>query len=182
MSRIGKMPIKLPAGVSVEILTEGAVRFASVKGPKGEVKQYLPELSSVEVTESEVIVTRAADNKKDKAQHGLVRALIQNGVTGVTDGFSKKLEINGVGFKVALEGADLVMSLGFSHPIKYPVPMDVKVEVEKLTITISGVNRQRVGQVAAEIREFKKPEPYKGKGIKYSDERVLRKAGKAGKA
>lgn len=177
MSRIGKMPIEMPSGVTASL--EG--RTLTVKGPKGEQSMELPPLSSVKVDGQVIQVERANDEKMQKAQHGLTRSLINNLVIGVTEGFSKELEVNGVGFKIRLEGKDLVMSLGFSHEIRYTIPEDVDVKIEKMDITVSGINKQRVGQIAAEIREFKKPEPYKGKGIKYKTERVVRKAGKSGK-
>lgn len=177
MSRIGKMPIEMPAGVTVSL--EG--RTLTVKGPKGEQSMELPPLSSVKIDGQVIQVERANDEKMQKAQHGLTRSLINNLVIGVTEGFSKELEVNGVGFKIRMEGKDLVMSLGFSHEIRYTIPEDIDVKIEKMDITVSGINKQRVGQIAAEIREFKKPEPYKGKGIKYRNERVVRKAGKSGK-
>ncbi|HRV76172.1 MAG: 50S ribosomal protein L6 [Candidatus Nomurabacteria bacterium] len=177
MSRIGKMPIEMPGGVSASL--EG--RTLTVKGPKGEQSMEVPPLSSVKVDGQMIQVERANDEKMQKAQHGLTRSLINNLVIGVTEGFSKELEVNGVGFKIRLEGKDLVMSLGFSHEIRYTIPEDVDVKIEKMDITVSGINKQRVGRIAAEIREFKKPEPYKGKGIKYKTERVVRKAGKSGK-
>ncbi len=177
MSRIGKMPIEMPSGVTASL--EG--RILTVKGPKGEQSMELPPLSSVNIDGQTIQVERSNDEKMQKAQHGLTRSLINNLVIGVTKGFTKELEVNGVGFKIRMEGKDLVMSLGFSHEIRYTIPEDVDVKVEKMDITVSGINKQRVGQIAAEIREFKKPEPYKGKGIKYKTERVVRKAGKSGK-
>lgn len=177
MSRIGKMPIEMPSGVTASL--EG--RTLTVKGPKGEQSMELPPLSSIKIDGQTIQVERANDEKMQKAQHGLTRSLINNLVVGVTEGFSKELEVNGVGFKIRLEGKDLVMSLGFSHEIRYTIPEDVDVKIEKMDIAVSGINKQRVGQIAAEIREFKKPEPYKGKGIKYKTERVVRKAGKSGK-
>jgi len=171
------MPIEMPSGVTASL--EG--RTMTVKGPKGEQSMELPPLSSVKIDGQVIQVERANDEKMQKAQHGLTRSLINNLVIGVTEGFSKELEVNGVGFKIRLEGKDLVMSLGFSHEIRYTIPEDVDVKIEKMDITVSGINKQRVGQIAAEIREFKKPEPYKGKGIKYKTERVVRKAGKSGK-
>lgn len=177
MSRIGKMPIEMPSGVSATL--DG--RILTVKGPKGEQTLELPPLSTLAIDGQTIQVERASDDKMQKAQHGLTRALINNLVVGVTEGFSKELEVNGVGFKIRLEGKVLVMNLGFSHEIRYTIPEDVDVSIEKMNITVSGINKQRVGQIAAEIREYKKPEPYKGKGIKYSTERVVRKAGKSGK-
>lgn len=177
MSRIGKMPIEIPAGVTAQL--EGTL--LTVKGPKGEQTLSIPPLSKVSINEQVITVDRTSEDKMHKAQHGLTRSLISNMINGVTSGFTKELEVNGVGFKVRIEGKILIMNLGFSHEIRYTIADDVDVAVDKTNITISGINKQRVGQVAAEIREFKKPEPYKGKGIKYKEERVIRKAGKSGK-
>ena len=177
MSRIGKLPIDVPAGVTITVDTDEI----SVKGPKGELT--VPHLSDVTVTleGTQAIVTRKDDERIAKAQHGLQRALLNNAVVGVTKGFEKKLEVNGVGFRVNGGGQAIEMSLGFSHPVKYEAPAGITLTVEKMNITVSGISKQQVGQVAAEIRALKKPEPYKGKGIKYADEVLLRKAGKAGK-
>lgn len=177
MSRIGKLPIDVPAGVTITI-DESEI---SVKGPKGELA--VPHLSDVTVTleGTQAIVTRKDDERIAKAQHGLQRALLNNAVVGVTKGFERKLEVNGVGFRVSGGGQAIEMALGFSHPVKYAAPAGVTLTVNKMEITVSGIDKQAVGQVAAEIRALKKPEPYKGKGIKYADEVVLRKAGKAGK-
>ncbi|QQG50413.1 MAG: 50S ribosomal protein L6 [Candidatus Saccharibacteria bacterium] len=177
MSRIGKLPIDVPAGVTITVDSD----VISVKGPKGELT--VPHLSDVTVTleGTQAIVTRKDDERIAKAQHGLQRALLNNAVVGVTKGFEKKLEVNGVGFRVNGGGQAIEMSLGFSHPVKYEAPTGVTLTVEKMTITVNGIDKQQVGQVAAEIRALKKPEPYKGKGIKYADEVILRKAGKAGK-
>lgn len=177
MSRIGKMPIEIPTGVTAQL--DGTT--LTVKGPKGEQVLSLPPLSRVSINEQIITVERSSEEKAHKAQHGLTRSLVSNMIVGVTSGFTKELEVNGVGFKVRVEGKTLIMNLGFSHEIRYTIADDVDVSVEKTNIQISGINKQRVGQVAAEIREFKKPEPYKGKGIKYKDERVIRKAGKSGK-
>jgi len=177
MSRIGKLPIQVPAGVTITVDSD-AVR---VQGPKGNLEQFMLPNVTVAVTDAEVIVSRKDDSKLAKSQHGLMRALINNMVVGVTKGFEKKLEVNGVGFRIAGNGQNLDMSLGFSHPVKYVAPEGVNIAVEKMNITVSGISKQQVGQVAAEIRSLKKPEPYKGKGIKYADEVILRKAGKAGK-
>jgi large subunit ribosomal protein L6 len=177
MSRIGKLPIDLTAGVTITVDSD----VITVKGPKGE--QTVPHLSDVTVTEEDgkAIVTRKNDGRLARAQHGLQRALLFNAVTGVTKGFEKKLEVNGVGFRVSGGGQAIEMSLGFSHTVKYQAPADIKLDVNKMEITVSGIDKQRVGQVAADIRSLKKPEPYKGKGIKYADEVLLRKAGKTGK-
>lgn len=151
----------------------------TVTGPKGALSLQVHPKVSVAVSESEITVTvQKQDNKKERAMWGLFRALIQNLVEGVTKGFEKKLEVNGVGFKVATQGTKLVMSLGFSHPVEMEIPKDVAVTVDKNVITIQGADKQLVGQFAAEVRELKKPEPYKGKGIKYIDEVIRRKAGK----
>jgi len=177
MSRIGKLPIDVPAGVTITV-DEAEI---SVKGPKGELT--VPHLSDVTVTleGTQAIVTRKDDERIAKAQHGLQRALLNNAVVGVTKGFEKKLEVNGVGFRVSGGGQAIEMALGFSHPVKYEAPAGTTLTVNKMEITVSGIDKQAVGQVAAEIRALKKPEPYKGKGIKYADEVILRKAGKAGK-
>ncbi|MCX6728602.1 MAG: 50S ribosomal protein L6 [Candidatus Saccharibacteria bacterium] len=177
MSRIGKLPIDIPAGVTITVDSD----IVTVKGPKGELT--VPHLSDVTVTlqENQAIVTRKDDEKIAKAQHGLQRALLNNAVVGVTKGYEKKLEVNGVGFRVSGGGSEIEMLLGFSHPVKYKAPEGILLTVEKMNIIVSGISKQAVGQAAAEIRKIKKPEPYKGKGIKYSDEVVRRKAGKAGK-
>jgi len=177
MSRIGKLPIEVPAGVTITIDSD----VITVKGSKGELT--VPHLSDVTVTleGTEAIVSRNNEERIAKAQHGLQRSLLNNAVVGVTKGFEKKLEVNGVGFRVSGGGQALEMSLGFSHPVKYEAPAGVQLTVNKMEITVSGIDKQQVGQVAAEIRALKKPEPYKGKGIKYADEVILRKAGKAGK-
>lgn len=176
MSRIGKLPIQIPAGVTITVDAESI----SVTGPKGTLTQFTLPHVDVTIDGDVLTVTRKSDEKIARAQHGLMRALIQNLVTGVTKGFEKKLEVNGVGFRVSGGGQALTMSLGFSHPIEYKAMEGVSLAVEKNLITVSGIDKQKVGQVAAEIRAFKKPEPYKGKGIKYVDEVILRKAGKTG--
>lgn len=177
MSRIGKLPIDIPTGVTITVDSDVIL----VKGPKGELT--VPHLSDVTVAleNNQAIVTRKDDERIAKAQHGLQRALLNNAVVGVTKGYEKKLEINGVGFRVSGGGNEIEMLLGFSHPVKYKSQEGILLTVDKMTITVSGINKQAVGQTAAEIRKIKKPEPYKGKGIKYSDEIVRRKAGKAGK-
>ena len=177
MSRIGKLPIDVPAGVTITVDSD----VVSVKGPKGELT--VPHLSDVTVTleGTQIIVTRKDDEQIAKAQHGLQRALLNNAVIGVTKGYEKKLEVNGVGFRINGGGKQIEMSLGFSHPVKYVAQEGITLTVDKMTITVGGINKQAVGQTAAEIRSLKKPEPYKGKGIKYADEIIRRKAGKAGK-
>lgn len=177
MSRIGKLPISIPSGVTITVDDD----FITVKGPKGELKQFTMPGITASVNDGEVTVTRASEEREHRSKHGLMRTLIANMVEGVTNGYSKKLEINGVGYRVALAGTSLKMSLGFSHEVIYPLPQGIQATVEQNTITVSGISKQLVGQVAAEIRALKKPEPYKGKGIKYADERILRKSGKSGK-
>ncbi len=175
MSRIGKQPISIPPKVKVEVKGQKVL----VEGPKGKLNWELPARTSVKVADGKVEVSRAGDDAQAKALHGLSRALINNMVKGVTDGFVKKLEIQGVGFKAAVQGKVVNMSLGYSHPINYAIPDQIKVTVEDNTkITIEGPDRQVVGQVAAELRGFYPPEPYKGKGVRYADERVERKEGK----
>ncbi|HET7630156.1 MAG TPA: 50S ribosomal protein L6 [Candidatus Saccharimonadales bacterium] len=176
MSRIGKLPIQIPQGVTITVDSD-AVR---VQGPKGELEQFLLPEVKVKAEDGQVLVERIDDSKLAKSRHGLMRSLINNMVIGVTEGFSKKLEIKGVGFRLEGGGRDIQMSLGFSHPIKYQAPEGIDLKVEKMNLTVSGVDKQKVGQVAAEIRAFKKPEPYKGKGIRYEGEQIIRKAGKAG--
>lgn len=177
MSRIGKLPIDLPAGVTITVDSD----VVTVKGSKGQLT--VPHLSDVTVSQegNQIIVTRKDDERIAKAQHGLQRALLNNAVVGVTKGYEKKLEINGVGFRVSGGGQAIEMLLGFSHPVKYKAKDGITLAVDKMTITVSGIDKQAVGQAAAEIRALKKPEPYKGKGIKYADEVLRRKAGKAGK-
>ncbi len=177
MSRIGKLPIEIPSGVTITVDSD----VINVEGPKG--KLVVPHLSDVTVAVEDGVatVTRKDDLKIAKAQHGLQRALLNNAVVGVTQAFEKKLEVNGVGFRVNGGGQEIEMALGFSHPVKYKAQDGVQLTVNKMEITVNGIDKQKVGQTAAEIRSLKKPEPYKGKGIKYSDEVILRKAGKAGK-
>jgi large subunit ribosomal protein L6 len=153
----------------------------TVAGSKGTLSQFTMPGVTVKQEESNVVVTRENDEPKNRAKHGLMRSLINNMVVGVSQGFSKQLEVNGVGFRVATAGQDLKMNLGFSHEVVYHLPQGIQATVEQNKITISGIDKQQVGQVAAEIRALKKPEPYKGKGIKYVDERIIRKSGKSGK-
>ncbi|HKX72972.1 MAG TPA: 50S ribosomal protein L6 [Candidatus Saccharimonadales bacterium] len=176
MSRIGKLPIPIPSGVTITVDDHNI----TVAGPKGTLTQFTLPFVKVDVTDKEVIVSRENDEAMARAGHGLMRALLSNMVTGVTKGFEKKLELNGVGFRVSGSGQTLDMALGFSHPVKYTAPEGIQLTVEKNLITVAGIDKQKVGQVAAEIRALKKPEPYKGKGIKYVDEVILRKAGKTG--
>jgi len=177
MSRIGKLPIQIPSGVTITVGDDSI----TVVGPKGQL--VVPHLSDVTVSleDNSAIVARKDDERIAKAQHGLQRSLLNNAVEGVVKGFEKKLEINGVGFRLSGGGQEIEMALGFSHPVHYKAPEGVQLTTNKMEITVSGIDKQLVGQVAAEIRSLKKPEPYKGKGIKYADEVVLRKAGKAGK-
>jgi large subunit ribosomal protein L6 len=177
MSRIGKVPIQIPSGVTVEVDND----FITVNGPKGSLKQFTMPGIKVAVEDTQVLVTRVDDEAENRARHGLMRSLVSNMVAGVSQGFEKKLEINGVGYRVQPQGADLKFNLGFSHDVMYKVPPTVQVKVEQNTITVAGSDKQQVGQIAAEIRALKKPEPYKGKGIKYADERIIRKSGKSGK-
>ncbi len=177
MSRVGKLPIQVPSGVTITVDND----FVTVTGPKGTLQQFTMPGVTVKQEGAEVLVTRESDIAEHRAKHGLMRALVQNMVTGVTEGFTRKLEINGVGYRANMEGAKLKMQLGFSHDVVYVAPEGVKVAVEQNNIIVSGISKQQVGQAAAEIRSFKKPEPYKGKGIKYDDERIIRKSGKSGK-
>lgn len=177
MSRIGKLPITVPAGVTITVDADNI----SVTGPKGSLKQFTMPGIKLTQEDGKLTVTRESEDRVVRSKHGLMRTLVQNMVTGVTEGFSKKLEINGVGYRAALEGAKLKLALGFSHDVYYPIPQGITITVEQNVITVSGIDKQQVGQVSAEIRALKKPEPYKGKGIKYSDERIIRKAGKSGK-
>ena len=177
LSRIGKLPIEIPSGVTITV-DSGDV---TVVGPKGTLTQFITPAVDVKVEDGALTVHPKDESKEARSQHGLMRALINNMVTGVTKGFEKKLEVNGVGFRVATSNNELEMSLGFSHPVKYKAPEGVTITNDKMVITVSGIDKQKVGQIAAEIRALKKPEPYKGKGIKYADEVILRKAGKTGK-
>ena len=177
MSRVGKMPIKIPAGVTITSDKD----VISVNGPKGNLRQFTMPGITISQEADQLLVSRADDEQTTRAKHGLMRSLLDNMVTGVSQGFTKKLEIHGVGYRVAQQGSELRFSLGFSHDVVYKVPAGVQVGVEQNTITISGADKQQVGQVAAEIRSLKKPEPYKGKGIRYTGEHLLRKSGKSGK-
>lgn len=175
MSRIGKLPVPIPPNVKVQV--EG--RQVRVEGPKGRLELTLPPRANARVEDGRVLVSRDGDDAQAKAMHGLSRALIHNMVRGVSEGFVKKLEIHGVGFKAAVSGNTLTLNLGFSHPVEYPIPPQIKVTVEENTkITVEGPDRQLVGQVAADLRAFYLPEPYKGKGIRYAGEHIRRKEGK----
>ncbi len=177
MSRVGKLPIKIPSGVTITIDDD----LIKVNGSKGSLEQFTMDGINVKQDDGQVTVSRDNDEPKIRAKHGLMRALINNMVVGVSEGFKKELEVNGVGFRVALAGDTLKMNLGFSHEVTYKLPIGVTAEVKQNLITVSGISKQQVGQVAAEIRSLKKPEPYKGKGIKYVEERIVRKSGKSGK-
>jgi large subunit ribosomal protein L6 len=175
MSRIGKQPIAIPAKVKVEVKGQNV----SVEGPKGKLIWALPARTSLKVEDGKVVVSRAGEDAQAKALHGLSRALVNNMVKGVSDGFVKKLEIQGVGFKAAVSGKVVNLSLGYSHPLNYPIPDQIKVTVEENTkVTIEGPDKHLVGKVASEIRAFYPPEPYKGKGVRYVGEHVERKEGK----
>ena len=178
MSRIGRMPIAVPAGVTVTIAENNKV---TVKGPKGTLERVLPAEMEITQEGAEVIVKRPNDLKKNKSLHGLTRTLINNMVIGVTQGYSKVLEINGVGYRANKNGKVLELALGYSHPINMPDPEGITTTVENNTIKIEGIDKEKVGQHAAEIRSKRGPEPYKGKGIKYSTEHIRRKVGKTGK-
>ena len=178
MSRIGLKAIPIPAGVTVHV----AGSQVKVSGPKGNLNWAIHPKIQVRQEAGTVVVSRASDDRFDRSLHGLTRNEIQNMVAGVTQGYEKTLDITGVGFRAALDGTTLVMSLGFSNPVRFPLPDGVSATIEKQTVVIlKGIDRQKVGQVAAEIRGLKPPEPYKGKGIKYRNERIIRKEGKSGK-
>ena len=179
MSRIGRMPIAIPAGVTVEIAENNHV---TVKGPKGTLERTLPSEMDIKVEGSEVVVTRPNDLKKMKSLHGLTRTLINNMVVGVTEGYQKVLEVNGVGYRASKSGNKLTLNLGYSHPVEMIDPEGVETVLEgQNKITVKGIDKEKVGQYAAEIRDKRRPEPYKGKGIKYADEVIRRKVGKTGK-
>ncbi len=177
MSRVGRMPIAIPAGVTVTIAENNRV---TVKGPKGTLERVLPAEMEIKQEGAEIIVSRPNDLKKMKSLHGLTRSLINNMVIGVTEGYTKVLEINGVGYRAAKSGKKLTLTLGYSHPVEMEDPEGVEATVDGNRITVSGIDKEKVGQYAADIRSKRKPEPYKGKGIKYLDEHIRRKVGKAG--
>ena len=179
MSRIGKMPIAIPAGVTVEIAENNHV---TVKGPKGTLERVLPSEMDIKMEGSEIVVSRPNDLKKMKSLHGLTRTLINNMVIGVTEGYEKKLEVNGVGYRAQKQGKKLVLSLGYSHPVEMEDPEGLETVLDgQNIIVVKGIDKEKVGQYAAEIRAKRAPEPYKGKGIKYADEVIRRKVGKTGK-
>ena len=178
MSRIGRMPIAIPAGVTVSIAENNKV---TVKGPKGTLERVLPAEMQIKQEGAEVVVSRPNDLKKMRSLHGLTRTLIANMVTGVTAGYEKTLEVNGVGYRAAKQGKKLVLSLGYSHPVEMIDPEGLESSVDGNKIIVKGIDKEKVGQYAAEIRTKRLPEPYKGKGIKYADETIRRKVGKTGK-
>jgi large subunit ribosomal protein L6 len=177
MSRVGKRPIAIPNDVKVSV-SDGQVQ---VQGPKGKLTTPVPPGIAFEVKGAELVCTRSSEERQDRAFHGMARALASNAIRGVTEGFSKELDIVGVGYKATVEGQKVVFSLGFSHPVEFRIPEGIKIAVEKQTrVTVSGIDRQKVGQVAAEIRGLRRPDPYKQKGIRYVGEVLKKKAGKAG--
>ena len=178
MSRIGRLTEAIPAGVTVEIKENNHV---TVKGPKGTLERVLPAEMEIKQEDGHVVVTRPNDLKKMKSLHGLTRTLIQNMVVGVSEGYTKTLEVNGVGYRAAKQGNKLVLSLGYSHPVEMVDPEGISSAVDGNKIVVSGIDKEKVGQYAAEIRDKRRPEPYKGKGIKYADEVIRRKVGKTGK-
>ena len=179
MSRIGKMPIAIPAGVSVDVAENNKV---TVKGPKGTLERVMAPEMEIKVEGAEVTVSRPNDLKRNKSLHGLTRTLINNMVVGVTNGYEKKLEVNGVGYRAAKQGKKLTLNLGYSHPVEMEDPEGVETVVEgQNVIIVKGIDKEKIGQYAAEIRDKRRPEPYKGKGIKYADEHIRRKVGKTGK-
>lgn len=176
MSRVGKNPVSIPSGVTVTV-ADGSVK---VKGPKGELSQALVHGITAAVEDGSVVLSRPDESKQSRASHGLVRALVNNMVTGVSQGFEKKLEVIGVGYRADVKGSQLVMNLGYSHPINYDIPKGVAVAVDKQNvITIQGIDKQQVGQVAAEVRAFRSPDSYKGKGVRYQGEYIRLKTGKS---
>ena len=179
MSRIGKMPIPIPAGVTVELAENNHMK---VKGPKGELERTLPSEVEIKQEDGVVTVTRPNDQKRFRAMHGLARTLINNMVVGVSEGYEKVLEVNGVGYRAAKQGKTLVLNLGYSHPVEMEDPDGIETAVEGNKISVKGISKEKVGQYAAEIRKKRPPEPYKGKGIKYIDEVIRRKVGKTGAA
>ena len=179
MSRIGKMPIAIPAGVTVDVAENNKV---TVKGPKGTLERVMAPEMEIKAEGAEITVSRPNDLKRNKSLHGLTRTLINNMVIGVTEGYEKKLEVNGVGYRAAKQGKKLVLSLGYSHPVEMEDPEGVESVVEgQNVIIVKGIDKEKVGQFAAEIRDKRRPEPYKGKGIKYADETIRRKVGTTGK-
>ena len=177
MSRIGRLPIEIPAGVEVKV--DG--QLVSVKGPKGQLELTVAAPIEAKVEDGNVVVSRPDDERDSRALHGLTRTLIFNNIVGVTQGYSKALEVVGTGYRVQQKGSDLEFALGFSHPVKFAAPDGIQLKVEGQKVTVEGIDKQLVGEVAAKIRKIRPPEPYKGKGIRYEGEQIRRKAGKAGK-
>jgi large subunit ribosomal protein L6 len=178
MSRIGKLPIEITKGVKLDF----SDTVLTVQGPNGKLSRKIMPCVSLDISETAVTVTRNDENTSTRAAHGLTRTLINNMVVGVTTGFQRNLEINGVGYRAEVKGKELVLSLGYSHPVNFEIPEGIAIEVDKMTkVAVKGYDKEMVGQTAAKIRSFRPPEPYKGKGIKYADETILRKAGKTGK-
>ena len=176
MSRIGLKPIPIPDKVTIE--QKGSL--IEVKGPKGALTETLPDRISLEIKDSTIILSRESEERSIKAKHGLIRALLANDVKGVSEGYEKRLEIIGIGYRAAKKGKNIELSLGYSHPVIYPIPEGIDINVEENTkIVVTGIDKQKVGQIAAEIRAFRRPEPYKGKGIRYDGEVVRKKVGKA---
>lgn len=178
MSRVGNLPVPVVSGVTVSV----AGGRVSVKGPKGQLDRVVEKRTALDVQENQVVVSRDGEDREARARHGLMRADLANMVTGVSQGFQKKLILTGVGYRAQMKGSALSLSLGFSHPVEFPVPEGIEIKVDgNTTVIVSGINKAHVGQVAADIRQYRPPEPYKGKGIAYSDERIRRKEGKGGK-
>ena len=178
MSRIGKLPIEIPKSVKISF-TDAVL---SVQGPNGSLTRQIMSVVSLDISEASIEVKRCDDSTAARAAHGLTRTLVSNMVIGVTKGFHRDLEINGVGYRAEVKGKELVLALGYSHPVNFPIPEGITVDVEKMTkLSVKGFDKELVGQTAAKIRSFRRPESYKGKGIKYADETILRKAGKTGK-
>lgn len=178
MSRIGKLPIEIPKGVKIGFSDS----LLSVQGPNGNLARQIMSNVSLDINETAIVVSRIDETNQSRAAHGLTRTLINNMVVGVTKGFQTNLEINGVGYRAEVKGKELVLSLGYSHPVNFQIPEGITIDVEKMTkLSVKGFDKELVGQTAAKIRSFRSPEPYKGKGIKYADETILRKAGKTGK-
>ena len=178
MSRIGKLPIELPKGVKISFNDS----LLSVQGPNGSLSRKIMSVVSLDICDTAIEVTRCDDSTAARAAHGLTRTLINNMVVGVTKGFQRDLEINGVGYRAEVKGKELILALGYSHPVNFLIPDGISVDVEKMTkLSVKGFDKELVGQTAAKIRSFRRPEPYKGKRIKYADETILRKAGKTGK-
>lgn len=176
MSRIGRLPIPIPNGVTIEVTGQ----TAKVVGPKGELSYTFSDKIAVKQVESTIVLTKTIEDPQSAELYGLTRTLIANMVQGVSEGFKKELEINGIGYRAAVSGSKLTLNLGYSHPIEYIAPEGITISVEKNIVTVSGTDKQAVGQTSAEIRAFRKPEPYKGKGVKYVTETIRRKAGKTG--